>query len=582
MHRSGELSAVSDGARRVQRRRQRWLRWQRWLDRVSDRLNPILVKEARQAMKSRQFVITFALLLICAWGWSLLGVALLSPGVYYAPGGRFMLTGYYFILAFPLLVVVPYSAFRSLASEREDGTYELLSISTLSPHQIVSGKLGSAILQMVVYLSALSPCVAFTYLLRGVDIVLLASVLAIVSLASLLLSAVGLLLGTLTKAKHWQVVLSVAMIVGLVAVFLYVTLSVTIIVIGESGLPLDQAAFWSGVAASLTFYCSLLAIVLLAASARLAPASDNRSTRLRIAMLAQYLLLAGWFIGFAIGIREVGVLIPFILLAAIHWYVMGALMTGESEQISPRVKRSLPRSLLGRVFLIWFFPGPGKGYFFAVTGMFSAVILVGLCQVQPIWDWILPGPTGGAGLTSSGMSAGYRMFLLTLSCVLMCYVVIYLGVGRLIVMRLSRWCPTGVIVALAVNLLLLALGALGPLIVQLSLRGVISDAGDYTPLQWTNVFWTVYETERGAFWSATVPIGSVACPIVPLLLVVTAVVVLALNLVRVVPEIMAPRVAVPDRVWQDELQLHPEKAPPPPGPTNPWDDGHAGSSDGGS
>ena len=37
------------------------------LARIGDRLNPILVKEARQALKSRQFTVTFSLLLFGAW-----------------------------------------------------------------------------------------------------------------------------------------------------------------------------------------------------------------------------------------------------------------------------------------------------------------------------------------------------------------------------------------------------------------------------------------------------------------------------------------------------------------------------------
>ena len=96
-----------------------WLtRFDLRLERIGEWLNPILVKEARQALKSKQFAVTFTLLLLCGWGWSLLGIALLSPGVYYAPTGPFMLVGYYFVLAVPLLVVVPFAAFRSLASER--------------------------------------------------------------------------------------------------------------------------------------------------------------------------------------------------------------------------------------------------------------------------------------------------------------------------------------------------------------------------------------------------------------------------------------------------------------------------------
>ena len=124
----------------------RWGQVERALEWASEWLNPILVKEARQALKSKQFALPFSLLLACAWGWSLLGVALISPGVYYAPSGVYMLNGYYLVLAFPLLVIVPFAAFRSLASEREDGTYELLSITALGPRQIIAGKLGGAVL----------------------------------------------------------------------------------------------------------------------------------------------------------------------------------------------------------------------------------------------------------------------------------------------------------------------------------------------------------------------------------------------------------------------------------------------------
>ena len=37
------------------------------LERLGDRFNPIVVKEVRQALKSRQFVLTFLLLLLAAW-----------------------------------------------------------------------------------------------------------------------------------------------------------------------------------------------------------------------------------------------------------------------------------------------------------------------------------------------------------------------------------------------------------------------------------------------------------------------------------------------------------------------------------
>ena len=93
-------------------------------DRLGDRLNPILVKEARQAMKSRQFVVTFSLLLICGWLWTVLFVVSGLPAIFFAPVGPGVLVGYYVVLSVPLLIVVPYAAFRSLAGEWEDGTFE--------------------------------------------------------------------------------------------------------------------------------------------------------------------------------------------------------------------------------------------------------------------------------------------------------------------------------------------------------------------------------------------------------------------------------------------------------------------------
>ena len=140
------------------------------LERLGDRLNPILVKETRQALKSRQFLITFALLLFLGWGWSLLGIAMIGPAASVGTHGGDMFTGYFAILAFPLVIVVPFGAFRSLAAEQETRTFELLSITALGPRQIVAGKLGSAVVQMSVYLSAISPCLGFTYLLRGIDL----------------------------------------------------------------------------------------------------------------------------------------------------------------------------------------------------------------------------------------------------------------------------------------------------------------------------------------------------------------------------------------------------------------------------
>src|SRR5262245_2639222 len=63
-------------------------RLEKFLDAVGDRLNPILVKEARQSMKSKQFSVTFSLLLILSWIWTAIFVAFSVPDIFYEEWGN--------------------------------------------------------------------------------------------------------------------------------------------------------------------------------------------------------------------------------------------------------------------------------------------------------------------------------------------------------------------------------------------------------------------------------------------------------------------------------------------------------------
>ncbi len=50
---------------------------------LSDWLNPILVKETRQALKSRQFLATFGLTLLAVLIWTIVSISVSIPGIYY-------------------------------------------------------------------------------------------------------------------------------------------------------------------------------------------------------------------------------------------------------------------------------------------------------------------------------------------------------------------------------------------------------------------------------------------------------------------------------------------------------------------
>ena len=525
-----------------------WSRLDRWLERAGERLNPILVKEARQALKSRQFISTFTLLLLCGWGWSLMGVAMMSPEIHYAPSGPSMLVGYCFVLAVPLLLIVPFVTYRSLASEREDGTYELLSITALSSRQIVSGKMGSAVLQMMVYYSALSPCIAFTYLLRGVDVLTILLFLLYTFLASVILSLASLVVATMTHLRHLQMLLSVLLLLGLAFVTLvWCVWSAQVVSMGW--FPYDDPDFWVAQLSLLSGYVSYCILFLFAAAAQLSFASDNRSTRLRVIMLGQQILLVAWMMYYWLTEGEEGVLYALVAVSGFHWMVMGALMTGEWGVLSPRVKRRLPQSLLGRALLTWFNPGPGTGYVFAVVN-FGAVVLVA---------WTANAIGGIVGFRGADSGLGLYLFG-GLACA---YLAAYLGVGRLLVLLVRRKLQFGLLMPLIVHGILVVLGAAVPAFLQAWLFG-FDGLDDYTVFQATNWPWTLG-------LAADVDPQLMSALGAPVFVVFAAVAIFVVNLIAAAREVEQVRQETPARVLEDDLERHPELVAQT-SPRSPFDD----------
>jgi ABC-type transport system involved in multi-copper enzyme maturation permease subunit len=524
-----------------------WQRVDRLLDRGSEWLNPILVKEARQALKSRQFLVTFSLLLACGWLWSVFGVVLQWPDIQISPSGRYMLVGYYIVLALPLLVVVPFSAFRSLSGEREDGTYELLSITALNARQIVTGKLGSATLQMIVYFSALSPCMAFTYLLRGVDVLTILLVLGHTFLISLMLSQIGLLLATFSREAHMQVLLSVLFVVALVlgAVLVVVTVSSFLVEVGQ--VPATEPHFWSAHLCYLSVYISYLLLFLWASAAQLSFASENRSTRLRYALLAQQALLLGWAIYYWVTSDAVEFLYTLAAAMAVQWFLVGTLLTCEIAELSPRVRRRLPQTFLGRMFLTWFNPGSGTGYLFVVLSLLALAVVL-------MEEVFLANANAFSGV--SPITGGLVWFLL----LAWAYVAAYLGVGRLVILALRRVTRVGLVGGTAVHLGLAAFGVAAPYCVHLLMLPRVSS--QYSAMQLTNWLWTMNEALHNRIGNH---------PAVSISLMCIAVLLVLANLLTSTHEIRQVRSTTPRRVTQDERAIHPPKPAPAPAPADPWE-----------
>ena len=522
------------------------------LESAGDRLNPILVKEARQALKSRQFLLTFLLVLLGCWVWSILGVAQIGEAVYYGSYGPRMFMGYYMILAGALLVIIPYTAYRSLAAEREDRTYELLSITTLSPAQIIAGKLASSVLQMLVYLSAIGPCLTFTYMLRGMDVRAVAYVLVWTCLASAGLALVALFAATLFKQKHWQGLVGAGIVIGLMPVFMS-TINLAGELVSERFPLWDDLDFWRFNLVVLTAYFAYGTMIYFAAAAQLSFASDNKSTRLRIVMLAQHGLLAAW-----LGYGAVDTSSPYItrdalagasILFALHWFIMGALLSGESPRLSNRVRRGLPQSGLARALFTWFNPGPASGIVFALLNLCCAVLVLAL--LVPLLKHLWEGPAGLGGVDER---------LLEFGCLVLAYVTFFLCSGKLLVDLLRKVTPTTPGTAVAVHaLLLVGCGAFPPAV------GYFFDIrmNRYSLLYIGNPLLTLAE-----MLVQNTAIDDIQWIVIRFAVPAAALLALLLNVPSIVRELRQSRLPNPQRVAEDDAQAaaHGSRATA----ANPW------------
>lgn len=489
----------------------------RWAERGGDWLNPILIKESRQALKSRQFLVTFSLLLLAAWGWTAAAILMMMPRIYYVPSGQSLLVGYYIVLAVPMLLVVPLAAHRSLASEIDDGTLDLLSVTNLSPRQIITGKLASAALQMMLYFVALVPCVAFCYVLRGVDLLTIAMLLGMTLVVATLLTVVGLFLAALPKGRGGQLGMLVAMlIVVVVAEVIFGRMAVTLITEGSGE---SFAGLLFGIVTALVFTTTFAAILLITAAAQLSPPSENRSTPIRRALLTHQTLMMGCLAyGVLAGHLPLQAMLPALYYVAILWAVTGALMVGESSVLTPRIRRDLPATFAERALRVWFSPGPGTGLIFAITcfltfACWAFYVVDSAFQVNPSWKPPM--------LRHSLILGGYLMLFLSMTRWLM----------QLVRTR-SNPQPG---FSIAVFFIVLGAAAVGPYTAALHYH-------DYRQFSWsrwqvTNWAWTTVEMNKGSLADD-----------VPYLIFGVGATAFALNLVTLGRAVLPLRVGTPERV----------------------------------
>lgn len=347
-----------------------------------DRLNPIVVKELRQAVQGKALatILVFILFVeILFLGFTLFSIRMGPAG---APqrvdAGREVFSVLFGVLFFVSLFFVPLYTGIRMAFERSDANLDLLFITTLTPRAIIGGKLLAGAYLTVLLFSACLPFMALTYFLRGIDLPTIAMILAAAFVTVAAATQVAILVAALPTSRIFKVLLGFA---GLALLFtLFVSglgMSYALTHTGVAGFSFSMGAGAGGLTVLLgAVFTGVLAFVFSVA-AIMPPASDRarpvRKTILGVWLLSGAATLAqGRFLGSAGGET------PFVV-----WLVLATALLGlsliaavsERETLGPRVRRSIPEAGLERAIAFLFTSGRAGGLAFGVI-LIGATFLV--------------------------------------------------------------------------------------------------------------------------------------------------------------------------------------------------------------
>jgi len=156
------------------------------LDEFSDRLSPMLVKELRQGLRARTFVILFLAIQ------ALLGVVLLSAVGAAAPerAGQTVSSVIFFFFSMAVLIVQPLRGVGALHQEIKGNTIDLMVLTRLGAWRIVLGKWIAIVSQSALLLAAIAPYLILRYFFGRMNLFAELLLLALVFLGSAAFTAI--------------------------------------------------------------------------------------------------------------------------------------------------------------------------------------------------------------------------------------------------------------------------------------------------------------------------------------------------------------------------------------------------------
>ncbi len=251
-------------------------------------LPPMLVKELRQGLRTRGFVIVFivfqvlmALLLMGA----IVGQDAALPGMRASISTT--INGFFWtLLTVQLLIVTPARALGSLQLEMDSRAIDLLLLTRLSAWRIVVGKWGSLMGQALLLLVAMLPYGIVRYFSGSVDLVSDAQICLALLGGCAVLTAAGLWSSGMSKVLR--------VVFGFIGIVAFQAWRPMMVGLGVPGFGATSPVVGSDALMWAFDAALLLVFFLVAAVRRVAPLAENHAPLARALPLAALLSLPIW------------------------------------------------------------------------------------------------------------------------------------------------------------------------------------------------------------------------------------------------------------------------------------------------
>jgi hypothetical protein len=347
-------------------------RAQAWLDRTSDGVSPLVVKEVRQSVRGREFIVSFTASLLAGFAVASVGATMALAGSNSA--GQWTFAALMGCLALLGLGVVPLGAFSRLRHEQADQTLELITLTALTSRRMMIGKLLAQNVRLLTFFAALAPFMAMSFLLGGIDLTTILIGLLLVYMGSVWVGAFCLFLSTLFRTRAASGLafsgVGLLMIVLLITgVVLFQALIRGAVFPSAFGLGASGAARFKEFAILGTFWMTTLVNFVLLAENRLALASEDTVTPLRLGFFVQFVLLLLWGVVLWYTTYRPGTAPQLGAVAGIHLAAVAAFVLTEGLAVPRRVLQRMRTAPGAHRLLALFGPGAGRGATYVLVQM---------------------------------------------------------------------------------------------------------------------------------------------------------------------------------------------------------------------